>query len=192
MLSHYDFRLLWTAAHPSQYFSHKREESIRVIVEPTLSMLRQQEIHLGYCWAGPFNVGTTSFQKNLETKLPKKLSGKLGLNIEGPRPTITRNHNGSTLKGRGPQEPKIVTAVWIISSGLDRITSHQSPKWILVVSTLKGPVQQSPKWILRVCMNNIDSGSSQNWHQEIFGFRQFARILQSILWVKLKRTPRAL
>ena len=126
------------ANHPSQYYSYKREESMWVIVEPALSMLRQQEIHLGDCWAGPFNVGTTSFQKNLETKLTKKLSGKLGLNIEGPRPTITWNHNGSTLKGRGPQEPKIVTAVWIISSGLDRITLHRWPKWISCCLNIEG------------------------------------------------------
>ena len=92
----------------------------------------------GFLLSRPLQCWDNEFPKNLETKLPKKLSGNLGLNIEGPRPTITWNHNGSTLKGRGPQEPKIVTAVWMISFGLDRITSHQPPKWILICLDIEG------------------------------------------------------
>ena len=136
---------------------------------------------LGTCC--PSIEGAGSTRTHMDFLLPQHWRGQLNnrpngffgvfmnnVDSGGPRFTITRNHNGSTLKGCGPQEPTIVTAVSIISPGLHRIMSQQSPKWILVVSTLMGPAQQSPEWILGVCMNNIDSGSSQNWRREIFGF----------------------
>ena len=72
------FRVIVGRGPPESIFPYKREESIWVIVEPAPSMLRQQEIHLGYCWAGPSTLGQQVSKKRSRNKNSQKAFGEIG------------------------------------------------------------------------------------------------------------------